>query len=88
MAGADRPAQLGAFEEDPDLGHVARVVADDDLLADVVGQDRVEVSQPLKPDSVGMDLAGLGDGQQQQVQALQRVGQVRQEPAGVPAGLG
>lgn len=73
--------------EDADLGDVARVVADGDRFADVLAEHGgVEVAQAEQVDAVGVDLARLGDGEQQQVQLLEAGRQVRQEPAGVPSG--
>ena len=84
QVGADRPAQEAVLVEDPDLGHVARVVADDDALADVGGQHRVQVAQRLEVDAVGVDRARPGDGQEQQVELFQRAGHARDEGAGLP----
>ena len=83
--GADRPAQEPGAGEDADLGHVPRVVADDHAVADVGGQDRVQVAQPLEVDPVRVDLARLGHGEQQQVELFERVGHPRDERAGFPA---
>jgi hypothetical protein len=69
--GADGPAQEPGTGKDADLGHVPRVVADDHGVADVGGQHRVQVAQPLKVDAVRVDLARLGHGEQQQVQLLE-----------------
>ena len=73
--------------EDADLGKVTRIVADGHRLADVGGQDRVEVAQSLEVDAVRVDLAGFRDGEQQQVELSRGLGQAGQEPAGFPAGL-
>jgi hypothetical protein len=65
--GADRPAQEPGAGEDADFGHVPGVVADGRAVADVGGEDRGEVAQSLEVDAVGVDLAGPGHGEQQQV---------------------
>src|SRR3546814_4876390 len=54
------------------LAYVARIVADRHRLADIGGERRVEVSQPLETDAVAVDDARLGDHDQQRVQFLQR----------------
>ena len=83
--GADGPAQEPGTGEDADLGHVPRVVADDHGVADVGGQHRVQVAQPLEVDPVRVDLARLGHGEQQQVELFEGVGHPRDERAGLPA---
>jgi hypothetical protein len=51
--------------EYPDLGDVARVVADGHWFPDVGGQGRGEVAQALEVDAVAVHHAGLGDHDQQ-----------------------
>ena len=85
---ADGPAEEAVLVVDADLGQVARVVADRHRLADVGRQRQVEVAEALEADAVLLDPARLGDGQQQQVELLQRVRQARQEAARLPALLG
>ncbi|AOF95319.1 hypothetical protein BSY17_4168 (plasmid) [Sphingobium sp. RAC03] len=72
MVGADGPAQKDVAMEYPNLAYVARIVADRHRLADIGGERRVEVSQPLETDAVAVDDARLGDHDQQRVQFLQR----------------
>ena len=69
--GADGAAEKHVAVKDADLGHVARVIADGDRLADVGGEREVQVAQASKPDAVAMHDAGLGDGEQQQVELLE-----------------
>ena len=84
---ADRPGEEAVTVEDADIGKVTGIVADGHRLADVGGQDRVEVAQSLEVDAVRVDLAGFRDGEQQQVELFRGLGQAGQEPAGFPAGL-
>ena len=64
--------------EDADLGHVPRVVADDHGVADVGGENRVQVEQALEVAPVRVDIAGPGHGEQQQVELLEGAGHPRQ----------
>lgn len=57
---AHRPAQEPVAVKDPDLGRVARVVADGDGLADAGGQRRVDVAWPLETDAVASHAARRG----------------------------
>ena len=52
------------FVKDSDLGHVARVVADDDLFTDVGGQGRVEIAQFVKMNAISPHHACFGGRQQ------------------------
>jgi len=63
-----------------DLGQVAGVVADGDLLPHVRGEGQVQIPQPVAADAVAVHDPRGGDGQQQQVQLLEGVRQPR-EPA-------
>jgi len=51
-SGVDRPTQGTIAKVDPQLGHVARVVADDDVLADVGRERGVEIAEPLKMNAI------------------------------------
>ena len=56
-------------------------------FADVRGQGEVQVAEALEVDPILLDPSPFGDGEQQQVELFQGVGQPGQEPAGLPAGL-
>jgi hypothetical protein len=71
---ANGPTEEAVVVEDPDFGHIAGVVPDDDRLADVSCQGGVEVPHTEKPDAIATHFAWFGHGQQQQIQLLQRVG--------------
>src|SRR3546814_10969671 len=60
MVGADGPAQKDVALEYPNLAYVARIVADRHRLADMRGESRVEVPQPLLPDGVAEGDAASG----------------------------
>ena len=81
---AHRAAQEAVAVKHPDLGQVARVVADSDGLPDIRGQQRVNVAQPLEVDAVALHAARLGEHDQQQVEVLQALGAARQEAAAPP----
>ena len=70
--------------EDPDLGEVARVVADRDGLADKGRERRLDVAQALEPDPVAVHLTRPDDGQQQKIELLQRGRQARREAVRLP----
>ena len=73
--------------EDPDLGHVSGVVAQQHFFAHKRGQRRIDVSQVKEPNAVRMDLARLvGTVSKQQVELLERVGHLRKKPALHPSG--
>ena len=57
MIRTDRAAEEAAPVEHPDLGNVARVVADGDALPDECGERRIHVAQALKVDPVPAHLA-------------------------------
>jgi len=80
----------GAAEElplmvDAQFGHVARVEADDDILADIGGQREVDVAQRMQMNPVLVDLAGFRHREQQEVKVLQGVRQAGEEATGLPA---
>lgn len=52
-------------------------MADHDGFADVRRERRVEIAKALEADAVGMDLARLGDRQQEQVELLNAFRQAR-----------
>jgi hypothetical protein len=62
---ANGPTEEAVLVEDPDFGHIAGVVTDDDRLADVSCQGRVEVPHTEKPDAIATHFAWFGHGQQQ-----------------------
>jgi hypothetical protein len=68
---ADGAADEALIPENPDLGEVARVVADCDRLADEGRECRIDVAQALEPYSVALHPAGPSDGQQEKVELLQ-----------------
>jgi hypothetical protein len=70
--------------EDPDLGQVARVVADGDRLADEAGERRGDVAQALEADAVAPHAPRLGVQDQQEVEVLEGVGKARQETPAAP----
>ena len=76
---ADRTAQELVAVEHPDFGQVARIVADGDGLADIGGQDRIDVAQSLEMNAVAPHAARLGEHDEQQVEVLQAFGDARQE---------
>jgi len=84
VLGADRPAQEPVAMEHPDLGDIARVVADGHLAPDVGGECGVEVAQALEADAVAVHGAGLGDHDQQQVEGCQALRTPRQPAVGLP----
>jgi len=73
--------------EDTDLAHVARVVTDDDVLADVGGKRQIEIAKTLKVDTVALDAPRTHDRQQREVQLLELLRQARQKPVGFPTNL-
>ena len=82
---AHRTAKELVAVEHPDLGQVARVVADGDGLADIRGQHRINVAQALEVDAVAPHAARLGEHDQQQVEVLQALGAARQEAVAPPS---
>lgn len=74
--GADGPAEESILVVDADFGQVARVVADRHRLADMGVQDEVDVAKTLEVDPIALDRAGFRHSQQQQVELLQRCGQL------------
>ncbi len=70
--------------EQPDLGQVARVVADGDRLADEAGERRGDVAQALEADAVAPHATRLGMQDQQEVEVLEAVGKARQEALATP----
>src|SRR5262245_38069588 len=83
----DRVANEHLAVVDANLGHIARVIADRHILADIGRQVQIDVAQPLKANAILLDAAGAGDSQQQQVQLRERLGQARQKAFSLPARL-
>src|SRR5712692_5373849 len=84
---ADRSAQELVLVEDPDLPHVARVIANDHVLADVRRQGQVEIPETVEMNAVALNSSRPGDGQQQEIELFERVWQPRQKSIGLPACL-
>jgi len=55
-----------------DFGHVSGIVTDDDRLANVCCQGRIEVTPAEKPDTIAAHFARFGHGQQQEIELLER----------------
>ena len=85
---ADCPTQEALLVIDPDLSQVTRVIADDDLLADVGSQRQVDVAEALEVNTVLMNATGSGHRQQEKVELLQGVGMPREETTRLPPSLG
>ena len=81
---AHRPAEKLLVVEDPDLGQVARIIANGDGVADIGRQGRVAVAQPLEANAVAPHDARLGVHHQQQIEVFEAVGQARQEAGAAP----
>ena len=62
-------------EVDAQFGHVARIVADREILADIRGERDVEIAQALKVNPILVYTTWLGDGEQQEIELLERVRQ-------------
>lgn len=60
---ADSVTQEILLMEVPDLGQIARGIANSDAFADVGGQRRNMVTQSLKSDAIEIDGAGGGHGE-------------------------
>ena len=85
---ADSAAEKLAAMEEPDLGHVARIVAQHHTLADIRREGGVDVAHALKTHTIRMDFAGFGDRQKQQIELLQGFCHAGNKSALLPALLG
>ena len=81
---ADRSAEKGVAVEQPDLGQVARVVADGHRLAHESRERGRHVAQPLEVDAITPDSARRGVQEQQEVKLFQGFGQTREKPLAAP----
>src|SRR5512135_1944597 len=84
---ADGAAEEAIVIEEADLRHVARVVAQHDLLARIRGERQIAVAQPQESNAALMDATSLGHGEHEQIELFERLRHLREEPAGIPAGL-
>lgn len=88
MVRADRAAEKAVPVEDPDFGHVAGIVTDGDMLADKRRQRGVHVAQALEVDAIPTHEPGLGNGEQQQIESPDTLGQVWKPTIAPPGGIG
>src|SRR6266487_877235 len=82
---ANRPTKKAVLREHADLGHVRRVIADQDLLFDIIGKPRIDIAVSLKADPILLHATGLGHGQEQQVELLLRIRHAGQKPTSFPS---
>src|ERR1700730_3057128 len=73
------------FVENPNLSEVARIVTQLDLLTNVSCQGSIDVTKPLKVNTVRTNYPSFGHRKKQQSELLKRVGHTRQETAFLPS---
>src|SRR5205823_3828672 len=83
--GTDCATEKLLLMEEPDFAEIARVVAQHDTLADIGGEDRIDIAHALEVHAIRLDFPRFGDRQEEQVELLQGFRHARYEAALLPA---
>ena len=81
---AHRTAKKLVTVENPNLGEVARIVPDGNLVSDIARQGRMAIAESLKVDTVAPHDARLGMHDEQQIEIFEVFGQTWQESVAAP----